>query len=68
MHVIRHDHIAPDCATVTVARALPFLDQNRRPLIREDRLALIRARGHEVNRSMDRDALQPSQVFVHAPL
>jgi hypothetical protein len=50
MHVIRHDHIATHSPAMSFMRGLPFLDENRCAIARENGPAILRASCDEVNR------------------
>src|SRR5436189_6442692 len=69
MNVIGHDHItANGPAMATMCRA-PFVDQNARDLVASENLSSIFcAHCHKINWSINPNAFQRPQMFVHLAL
>src|SRR6266566_5704504 len=66
VHMIRHDDITPDRPAVVFACPLPFVDQNLYHFFRDkNRPPFESARGNEINRRIDPDALEPAEMLMH---
>jgi hypothetical protein len=67
--MIRHDHIPTHSPAITISRRRPFADQNIRNFnSREKSVSICRARRYEVNRLIDPNTSEPSQMLMHRTL
>jgi hypothetical protein len=66
MYVIRHNDVPANGPTVSLVSRPPFVDQNVGDLVASKKLpASFRARCHKINRGIDPNALQSSQMLAH---
>ena len=66
MYVIGHNDIPADSPTMPIMSRAPLINENFGDIVAgKNRLSVASARGHKINRRVDPDALQASQMFVH---
>ncbi len=66
MHVIGHNDVPANSPTMSIMSHTPLVDENFGDIVAsKNRLSIVSARCHKINRSVDPNALQPSQMFVH---
>jgi hypothetical protein len=69
MHVVGHNHVAPDCPAMATTSNSPIVDEYLSNFFRcQNRSSLESACGHEINRPVDPGTFEPVQVLVHAPI
>jgi hypothetical protein len=65
--MIGHDDISPNSPAMTGQRAAPFFHENlSRFVLSKNILSLTDARGDVIDRKIDPNALEPSQMFIHS--
>ena len=64
--MIGHDDISPNSPATTAASRAPFFYENlSRLVVSEDSLSVAGARGDVINRKIDPNPFETSQMFVH---
>jgi len=66
MNVIRHDHVPAHSPAVTISRPKPFVRQNVCDVIScKDSTSILRACRDEINRLVDPNTVESSQMLMH---
>ena len=67
MNMVRHDDIAPNSPAMTSVSRPPLFHENSGCVVlSKNSLSVTDARGDVIDRKLDPNAFEPSQMFMHS--